>query len=383
MSQDMDGFERVDEREFTEQEKTEKTDKFPCPGCGANMKFNPDTQTLTCEYCSRSIEIASEDTEIEEHDFFTADDSADGNWGQETRVIKCERCGAKTVLDVYSAAASCAFCGSPHVVKIDESAGIPPESLIPFSVSADKALKLFGKWIKGRFFAPGDVKRDCRSHKLTGVYVPFWTYDADTWSAYTGEAGTYYYVTRTHWVTRNGKRTMVTTRERRIRWRPAAGVYTEYFDDIPVNASVNIEAQLMAKLQPFCMDRLVRYKPEYLSGFIAERYGIGLREGWESAREVIKKRIYNGVVRQINADTVRNIRINTRYRSIKYKHLLLPVWISSFTYKNKVYRYMVNGQTGEVQGRAPVSPWKVASVVLVVAAIAAVAYFAIKTYKPF
>ena len=69
MSQDMDGFERVDEREFTEQEKTEKTDKFPCPGCGANMKFNPDTQTLTCEYCSRSIEIASEDTEIEEHDF--------------------------------------------------------------------------------------------------------------------------------------------------------------------------------------------------------------------------------------------------------------------------------------------------------------------------
>ena len=344
--------------------KHEETNRFTCPGCGANMTFNPQSNTLFCEYCQNSIEILNPQGDIEEYDFSTAENLDSSNWGLEKRVIKCESCGAKTVLDTYSTAQFCAFCGSSHIVREDESAGIAPESLIPFSVPLDKSSELFKKWIKGKFFAPKEVKNNTQIKKMSGIYIPCWTYDTDTSSTYAGEGGTYYYVTRTDWVTRNGKRQQVTRQERRIRWWPTSGVYSQYFDDVLVNASKNADPKLMKKLEPFHMNALVHYKPEYLSGFLAERYSIDLKEGWETAKKTVKSGIHSGVVKQINADEVRNLRINTNYNSIKYKHILLPVWICAYTFKNKIYKYMVNGQTGEVQGNAPVSPWKVVLVVL-------------------
>ncbi|MDD4494175.1 MAG: hypothetical protein PHV32_07485 [Eubacteriales bacterium] len=355
----------------TENVRHEGTTNFPCPGCGAIMTFKPDTQQLYCGYCSRSIDISKEGS-IREYDFFTAGETNEGNWGSEKRVMKCENCGAQTVLDIYIHAQKCAFCGSSHIVINNESAGIAPESLIPFQISEEQAKANFKKWIKKKFFVPGKAKKEYVMNKLNGVYVPFWTYDTDTFSSYMGEAGEYYYVTRHDWATVNGKRQMVTRRERKIRWYPTSGVYTSYFDDVIVNASRNMDEKALSDIYPFQLDRLVPYKPEYLSGFLAERYGIGLTEGWQKGRETVKNGIYKGIVRQIHADEVRNLQVNTQYRSITYKHILLPLWLSAFTYKEKLYRYMVNGQTGVVQGKAPVSGWKVAGLILSLLAAAAI-----------
>jgi predicted RNA-binding Zn-ribbon protein involved in translation (DUF1610 family) len=359
-----------DEAAYTgEKVRYEGTTNFPCPGCGAIMTFKPETQQLSCDYCAKSIDIPKEGS-IREYDFFTAGENTEGNWGSEKRVMQCENCGAQTVLDTYINAQRCAFCGSSHIVNNNESVGIPPESLVPFQISEKEAKLNFKKWIKGKFFVPGKAKKEYVMNKLNGVYVPFWTYDADTLSSYFGEAGDYYYVTHHDWVTVNGKRQMVTRQERRIRWRPTSGVYTEYFNDVVVNASKQMDEKILDKIQPFHLGGLVPYTPEYLSGFLAERYGIGLTEGWEKGREIIKGGIHKGIVRQINADEVRNLQINTQYRNIKYKHMLLPVWLSAFTYKDKMYRYMVNGQTGAVQGKAPVSGWKVAGFIIVLFAAA-------------
>lgn len=362
----------------TQQVIRETTSNFPCPSCGANMTFNPETQTLTCGYCSKSVEIASKDGNIEEYDFFTAKDTSAGNWGSETRVMQCQNCGAETVLDVFNTAQTCAFCGSPHVVKNAASAGIAPESLIPFLISFKKAAENYNKWLSGKFFAPREVKREHKAIRLNGVYVPFWTYDADTWSAYAGEAGEYYYVTQTDTVNINGKVQMVTKQVRHIRWFPTSGVYTEYFDDIPVNASKNIPENIVSKLHNFDMKKLVLYKPEYLSGFQAERYGVGLEEGWLKARKKIDADIHDGIVKQIMADEVRNLNINTQCKTINFKHILLPIWISAFTYKKKIYRFMVNGQTGNVQGEAPVSPIKVLGAIAAVIAVFAIMYLVLK-----
>lgn len=365
----------AEEGSFEEErgEKREAVSHFPCPNCGADMKFRPETQTLHCSYCSTDIDISSKG-EINEYDFFTTTDSSEGNWGEERRIIHCENCGADTVIDDVAAAQSCAFCGSAHVVRNDGSAGIAPESLVPFYISREKADDNFRKWIKGTRFLPKSVKTNLNTGKLKGVYIPFWTYDADTWSSYVGEAGQYYYVTHTDWVTRNGKREMVTRRERRTRWYPTGGAYSQYFNDVIVNASKNIDENILQKLHPFQMDKLVPYKPEYLAGFYAERYGVGLTEGWERARVTVKREIRKGIIRQINADEVRNLQINTRYNAIRYKHLLLPIWLSAINYKNKVYRYMINGQTGKVQGVAPVSPGKVAGLIFALLAAAAIIY---------
>lgn len=334
----------------------EDTDTFPCPSCGGKMHFDPMEQALSCPYCSNKIEISESSEPINEYDFDSAEEMASQDWGKETRVIKCESCGAETVLDSNAAAQFCAFCGSSHIVqKDDASSGIAPESLIPFKISKSKAIEFFSRWIKKLFFAPSKLKKSHNISKITGTYIPHWTYDSKTSSFYTANKGTYYYVTQTRRV--NGK--TKTVRVRKTRWRRVQGVYAESFDDILIHGSKQIDQSLIQSLEPFHLNELVPYKPEYLSGFLAERYSINLKEGWEFAKNNIDDSIHYGIKRQVNGDEVRIISVNTSYEDVKFKHILLPIWISSYKYKEKIYRFMVNGQTGEVQGNYPKSPLKI------------------------
>lgn len=341
----------------------EKTLSFPCPTCGANMVFNPESQGLSCPYCNNKVDIKAQSDDIKEYDLLTAKDNVQ-NWGKEKRVFHCESCGAETIIDENIVAQFCAFCGSSHIVKNDDSPGILPESLVPFKISKKSAEELFKNWIKKRFFAPNKLKNMYQKGKISGVYIPYWTYDADTVSFYTAEAGTYYYETVTEWVEENGKKRMVTRQVRKTRWHFTSGDYSCYFDDVLINASKNMDDKLIEKIEPFNLKELVHYEPQFLSGFLAEKYSIGLKEGWQRAKLIINNGIYSGVVHKIHADEVRNVNIKTSFNMIKYKHLLLPVWISAYTYNKKIYRYLINGQTGEVQGKYPISPWKVLLTVL-------------------
>ena len=125
----------------------------------------------------------------------------------------------------------------------------------------------------------------------------------------------------------------------------------------------------MIKIEPFQLNGLVDYKTEYLSGFLAERYSIPLKEGWNDAKVVIDDGITSGIRRQVHGDVVNIVSVSTDYDDITYKHILLPIWISSFQFNNKVYRFLVNGQTGKVSGKSPVSAVKVSIAVVVVIAI--------------
>jgi DNA-directed RNA polymerase subunit RPC12/RpoP len=350
---------------------TEHTHNYTCPGCGSNMVFDPETQTLKCHYCESSQQVLTQTAEIKEYDFETAEDSASTNWGSEKKVFQCKSCGSQVVLDAVESATSCSFCGSSYIVKNEESAGIAPESLIPFKVSEKKAKEMFSKWIKKGFFAPKALKTNHKSEKINGVYVPCWTYDADTNSNYTAEVGHYYYVTETYIENGESKNRQV----RKTRWSFTSGQYSNFYDDVLVNASKQTDGGLMAALQPFHLNELTGYDPKFLSGFAAERYSIGLKEGWEDAKGIIDGYIHSSVRGQIHGDEVRNLHIGTSYFDIKFKHILLPVWISAYTYKNKVYRYMVNGQTGEVQGHAPVSPLKIALLISSILAVGFLGYY--------
>lgn len=365
-------MEKMDDSQTTGELKD--TDKFPCTSCGGNMVFDPENGGLSCPYCGNHTVISRNNNEIKEYDFDSEIENHRGDWGSKTSVIKCESCGAETVLDAYNVAQFCAFCGSSHIVKQDCSAGIVPESVVPFKVSQKTAMELFRKWISKRYFAPRALKTNYSAQRLKGVYIPFWTYDTQTFSRYTGEGGTYYYVTETYTTVENGKTVRKTRQVRKIRWWPTSGNYSRFFDDVLVNASKQIDSKLIGRIEPFALEELVGYKPEYLSGFFAEHYSVGLKDGWTTARKWIDDQIREGVIRKINADEVRNLHIRSCYEDIKYKHLLLPLWISSYTYKNKIYKFMINGQTGKVSGYSPVSPWKVLLAIGVGAAVAVLAY---------
>ena len=360
-------------------EKQEETERFLCPSCGGNMLFDPKKQKLVCLYCSSESEINFEKGNINEYDFYSAETTSNKDWGNEKRIIKCESCGAETVLDENSTAQFCAFCGSSHIIRTEESAGIVPESLIPFKISKDKAEDLFSNWVKKLFFAPRALKSSYNMKKMNGVYIPFWTYDCDTFSEYTAQRGTYYYVTETQWVTQNGERKQVTKQVRKTRWSFVQGDYSKFFNDILINASGETNRDLISKLEPFNLNELTMYKPEFLSGFLAERYSVDLKSGWSLAQESVNSDLRLQIQHVIGGDEVRSLSFSTAYDDIRFKHMLLPIWISAYMYKDKVYRFMINGQTGEVDGESPISIVKVILLILTIVAVIGGGYFYFST----
>jgi hypothetical protein len=243
---------------------------------------------------------------------------------------------------------------------------IKPEGLLPFKVSGKEAFEQFRKWIGKLWFAPSQLKQYAQSEsKLAGVYVPFWTYDSDTTTAYTGERGDYYYTTETYTEEENG-RTVTRTREvRHTRWTSVSGTVFNNFDDILILASKSLPKKYTDRLEPWDLTNLVPYADEYLSGFRAESYQVSLPQGFEEAKQIMESAIESSIRRDIGGDEQQIHSAQTQYGSITFKHILLPVWLSAYRFREKIYRILINARTGEVQGERPFSAWKIAGAVLI------------------
>jgi hypothetical protein len=225
--------------------------------------------------------------------------------------------------------------------------------------------------VEARWFAPSDLLRFARTEsRLVGMYVPYWTYDSDTTSSYTGQRGDAYYVSVPYTTTVNGRTVTSMRQERRIRWTWVSGTVHDRFDDVLILASKSLPHKYAIALEPWDLKALTPYKDDYLSGFRAESYQVDLAQGFDAARNVMDGHIRAHARRDIGGDEQRIFSLDVRYDHITYKHLLLPIWISGYAYRGKTYRFLVNGRTGEVQGERPWSFWKIAFLVLgVLAAI--------------
>jgi DNA-directed RNA polymerase subunit RPC12/RpoP len=357
--------------------------RFPCPKCGAELDFDAQQGELACKFCGHTANIPVTEQAIQEYDLEAALRAMVAapqqlGYGDNKRSIKCQSCGAVNTLDANIISTECAFCGSNQVVPQDQVAQvIKPESLLPFQVDQGKAVVLFRQWLGKGFFRPNPVKKIARdaNARLQGVYLPFWTFDAYTSSWWRAEAGYYYYETEQYWTTdEQGKQVQRTRQVQKIRWTPASGFLPLYFDDVLVPATNSVERAMIERIYPFRTQDLVPYQPDFLSGWGAEAYNIDLAEGWTVGQEIIHKDVREACVKEIPGDTYRNLQVKTAFSNMTYKHVLFPVWIASYRYKDKPYRFLVNGQTGEVQGQAPISWIKVVLVILVVLIILAVIF---------
>lgn len=340
------------------------TRQFPCSQCGAKVEFAPGTDTLVCPYCTHETSIPASGELIVEHDFAaTLADLERSATTEEVPSVTCTSCAAHMQPPPAKEAFPCPYCGSSIVVKAGSEKLIKPQSLLPFKVPREQATQLFRKWLHSRWFAPNALKQFARlDDRLLGLYTPYWTFDADTVSRYTGQRGDTY-------VVRVGKRTQT-----RIRWRPVAGTVSRKFDDMLVVGSESLPRDLAEKLEPWDTGSLVPYADEYLSGFLAERYQVDLRQGWGRAVERMDEIIRKDVKRDIGGDHQRIHTLSTHHSAITYKHVLLPMWICSYRFRDNVFRFLVNARTGEVQGQRPWSAVKIALAVVAAAIVAAIIY---------
>lgn len=353
--------------------------QFKCKQCGARLEFAPGTDALACPYCGAMNEIPKTAEHVLELDFESALAKAqDAAATHEILTVKCKECGAESTLPPDVTSAPCAFCGSGLVTTAASRKAIKPNAVLPFKVTRDAARTSFLQWIAGLWFAPSELKRLAQMEaSLSGVYVPYWTYDAETTTDYVGERGDAYYTAETYTETVNG-RTETRTREvRHIRWTPASGTVEDSFDDLLVRATSALPTKYLDALEPWDLEHLVPYRDEYLSGFRTDSYQVDLAQGFEFARTVIDSTIDRSCRADIGGDEQRVESKETEYREITFKHVLFPVWISAYRYRGRIYRLLVNARTGEVQGERPWSAAKIVGLVLaIVAAIATIALLA-------
>jgi DNA-directed RNA polymerase subunit RPC12/RpoP len=351
--------------------------RYPCPQCGSDLRFDSAHGALSCTHCGYQASIEGDTSKAEatsELDFHAALDAQIANAEMEdTRVASCPGCGAQVTLEGASHSSECPFCATPVVTDTGTHRQIKPKALLPFAISESDARASMGKWLGKLWFAPNGLKEYARKgRKMQGIYVPYWTFDADTQSTYVGERGTEYYVTRT--VTRDGKQEQV--REQKVRWSPASGRVARFFDDILILASKSLPKRYTDALEPWDLEALEPYRPEFLAGYGAEGYTVELEEGYDQARDVMDSQIRSDVRRNIGGDRQRIHQINTSVSDVTFKHILLPIWTAAYKFRGKSYRFVVNGRTGEVKGERPWSIWKIAIAVVVVAIIGGViAYF--------
>jgi sarcosine oxidase delta subunit len=254
------------------------------------------------------------------------------------------------VYDALQVSGECPYCGSNQVMEVADVNTMAPGGVVRFVVTAKEAADRFKAWIKKRLFCPKAAKLAAKPEKMTGVYLPYWTFDTDTTSQYTARYGIDH--TRTD---KDGKTHTETT------WYHTSGCYVITFDDELVLATDRHDSRLLSGVEPYNTADNVAYKPEYLAGFTSERYSVGLRDAWERAKASLNSKIEHGIETEVrqrhHADRVDSVRFSTFYNNVTYKYLMLPVWMSFFKFKDKIYHFMVNGQTGRVSGRKWSSAW--------------------------
>lgn len=347
--------EQVNENDALE-EGNRNAENYSCPNCSAPIEFDPTQSVLHCDYCGFEMSLKGEKSQ-EEYDFYegTKDDS---EWDKDAKVVKCENCGAANVVDSSVISLTCPFCGSNQVVDTDELAGIKPHRVIPFKVDEEPVKKNYQKWLKGKIFAPSKVKKSIPNLKLNGVYLPTWTFDSDSFSNYDGRLGKHY--TRT---VGSGKdrRTVTETRYFHIR-----GIKKVIFDDVTINSGSKISQKEMNAIAPFDTNNSFVYDKRYLAGFSCEHYTLKLQAGWDSAKLVMNTRIKQAILNDYIYDVVSYLNVNTSYNNIKYKYVLIPIWICVYSYANKTYRFIANGETGKVSGKHPISALRVSILVFII-----------------
>ncbi|WP_073356107.1 zinc ribbon domain-containing protein [Lampropedia hyalina] len=347
--------------------------KHPCPECGGNLEWSAAKQALVCPYCGTIADWKPSDgaggmggdAAIIEHDLEQAlrDPAVSRHWGGQRKEVKCQNCHAISVFVDGRVAQRCDFCGSPAIVAHEEMQdAITPQSILPFNVSDGQVRDRIRQWYGSRWFAPNRLKTAALTDTIHGVYLPYWTFDAHAHAQWSADAGHYYYTTETY---RDSNGQTKSRQVRHVRWTPASGSLSHFFDDTLVPGTKGVHPKLLRQVEPFpTQTSLKPYAPEYVRGWTVERYQVDLRRAAQLGQKQMSEQLHQMCAQQVPGDTHRNLQVDARYQGRTFKHVLVPVWLVHYTYGRTTYQIIANGYTGQLAGERPYSVVKIALAVL-------------------
>ena len=326
------------------------------------MQYDPESGKIKCPYCGH-MEDPPAGGKVPSHPFGSAQAAA-GHAALQAQALEvhCEGCGSSVVFQPPQVAGICSFCGAPIVAQPRAADPmVAPDAALPARISKPKAQSQVQQWLQTRWFAPNALKKLAHQEGVSGVYLPFWAYDCQTESNYTGQRGEYYYTTETY---RDSDGRTQTREVRHTRWYPASGHVSLGFRDVLVAATRAVPEKELNLLEPWGLENLRPYEPVYLAGFKAQRYQFEMPQCFEHAKSMMAPSIERAAREDIGGDTQMVTSVSTGYSDIMFRHLLLPIWIGAYRFNNQAYQVVVNASTGEVQGERPYSAVKIFFAVL-------------------
>lgn len=329
-----------------------------CSSCGGTMRYDVASYGLVCDFCglTKRLHRPEEQVATGEFDFNAVVNSAPSDWGTARRLVTCNSCGAVMLYDSDQLSGMCPYCGSAIVLTEGYAdCGIKPSAIIPFSITKEEVEAMFYKWNKFAFWSPEKFRKGKFLGNLTGVYIPYWTFDADAITAYSGSYG---------YTQDSGERTYTN-------WYKRSGIVESHINDYCVCASRRFcSDRLLNTVVEFKLSDLLPYTPDALAGFAAEKYTIGMDEAWYAARiGELRNRCEYETRKHESADTCRNVQMSTEYSNIKFRYILIPVWISACKYNGKVYNVVASGHNGKGNCNRPVSVLKLVLLILIILAL--------------
>lgn len=332
------------------------TKSYKCPNCGGSIIWNEESKKMQCRSCNTVFSTEEIGSLTEKNFGFNWKDHIDKSKKIKTELsYTCKSCGAEITSDGTIAATKCPYCDSPIIIDETIKGVNTPNYVIPFQITKEKSIDLLKEFYKGKILLPKFFKNDNKLQKIQGVYVPFWLYD----SYVEGEAK--FIGTRTMtW--REGDYDVIETSYYDIYRNGSAD-----FSKVPADASTKADDSIMDSIEPFDYSQLMNFKDAYLSGYLANKYDVGVDENTSR----IESRIENTLENKLNSSVIGYETVHCNYMDIDCSqgnvyYALFPVWFLTTVYNGEIITFAVNGQTGKIAGKLPISNKKLFGIITVV-----------------
>jgi hypothetical protein len=330
-----------------------------CERCGALI----DADDPFCPYCGTR----------------RAQSPAHGQPAAAQRYFQCPNCGSQIAADPQARSTVCPFCDAAMVVEYspDMTGRQSPEFVIGFAITAEQAQAKFSDWVRaGGMFRPGDLERAQIDGKLRGIYLPFWSFSMLAQSSWSAQIGEYWYRTESYTTTDSQGKTV--TRTRRVReteWWPLQGRHHRFYSHYLVSGSRGLAQNEADRIKPFHLAALHRYAPSFLAGWLTEEYSVGAQEAMQRSMQEFRRQEHEHIAKFLPGDTHSGLNVQTDFSRATSDLILLPIYLATYRYGGKPYRFLINGQTGAIAGDKPLSALRIALFAMVLAALVGVAVY--------
>ena len=324
---------------------------YKCPNCGAILEYDASNAVMVCDHCHSTFSPAQAEYAQASDGVYqqAAQTQADMEFENQVASYSCQSCGAEILADPNTSATFCPYCGASAILPAKLSGIYRPAAVIPFKISKEEAQTAFRKWCHNGRFTPRDFAAPQEMEKLTGIYVPFWLFDCTIEGAIIGRGTRVSSYVVGQYLFQNTKHFL-------IRRRAAL-----QYDKVPADGSERMDDDMMDKLEPYDYNELKDFEMPYLAGYEAEKYDRTPQEVFTRIRsrldDYTQERVADSV---IGFNSVTNVQRRNFYTANNAAYTLLPVWVHRYRYKDQVYQFSMNGQTGKVVGIPPLDKTRVA-----------------------